>query len=165
MTTPPVADGPPPPIPATDEAWAALVAAFEDHSLPWSGWRHPQHLAVTLWYVRRDGVATTYRDLPGRIRAFNAAHGVETTLERGYHETLTRFWLALVAEYWAKADAGAEAGDLLAGLDAKLGDKYLPRAYYTPERINGWEARRGWVPPDLQPFPAAAYLPAEALGL
>lgn len=148
-----------PPMPASQAAWDALVAGFEAGTLPWSSWRHPQHLAVTLWYVRRDGVEATYRDLPGRIRAFNAAHGVETTLERGYHETLTRFWLALVAGFAAE-QGEAEPATLLSALEAALGDKHLPLAYYSRERLMSWEARRSWAEPDLRDFPAANFLPA-----
>lgn len=151
-----------PPMPATLAEWVTLVAAFEAGSLPWSAWRHPQHLAVTSWYVRRDGVAATLAALPDRIRAFNAAHGVETTIDRGYHETLTRFWLALVTAYWHAAEEAGAAYDplaLLADLGARLGDKALPTSYWSPGRLGTWEARRGWVAPDLRAFPEGDHLP------
>jgi hypothetical protein len=161
MKTPPpsTAGLPVPPIPASLSDWEALIAAFEAGSLPWASWRHPQHLAVTLWYVRRQGIAQTASTLPDRIRAFNAAHGVETTIDRGYHESMTRFWLALVGDFWAHADQARDPIALLADLDRALGDKELPFAYWSRELLLGWDARRGWVPPDLRPFPQADLLP------
>lgn len=140
-----------PPIPTSQAAWDVLVTGFEAGTLPWAAWRHPQHLAVTAWYMRRDGFERTRTELPVRIRAFNAAHGVETTLERGYHETLTRFWLDQVQAYLQTAPA--DTRELLAGLDAALGDKNLPYTVYSRERLMSGEARTTYLAPDVSARP------------
>ena len=152
LTPPPIADGPPPPPPDSQAAWEALVAAFEDASLPWAGWRHPQHLAVSTHYLQREGLEATRQRLPGRIRAFNAAHGVEATPTRGYHETLTRCWLLLVAGVLAQGPAGEPAIAALARVVAALDDQQLPLRHYSRERLMSAEARAGWVEPDLLPL-------------
>ena len=136
-------------------AHEALVAAFQAGTLPWSGWRHPQHLAVTTWYLRRYTPDRALAELRPAIQAFNKAHGVETTLERGYHETLTRLWLALVAEVVARYPADVPIRTVLAGVMTALGDKSLPFEYYTRERLMSWDARLAWVEPDRRGLPVA----------
>jgi hypothetical protein len=147
---PPLATGPVPPPPVTLEAWSTLVADFEAGCLPWSAWRHPQHLAVTSWYIWHEGLATATIELPGRIRAFNASHGVVTTLTRGYHETLTRFWLLRVADVWDRRPALEAPLEAHARVQTELADKNLPFSYYSRERLMSKEARKDWLAPDLQ---------------
>lgn len=134
-------------------AHEALVAAFRAGTLPWSGWRHPQHLAVTTWYLRKFPPERALAELRPAIQAFNQAHGVETTLERGYHETLTRLWLALVANVVTRYPADTPVRAVLAEVIAALGDKSLPFEFYSRERLMSWDARLAWVEPDRQALP------------
>lgn len=146
----------PPHLPSTQAEWRALVAAFDAGELPWAHWRHPQHLAVGLWGLRFDGFEATQASLPGRIRAFNAAHGVATTPTRGYHDTLTQAWLHLAEA--ARQATPASAGPLvqLQAVVQALGDPRLPWRFHSAAQLASPEARAQAQPPDLAPYSAWA---------
>lgn len=141
-------------MPKSEAAWAKLVADFESGQLPWASWRHAQHVAVCVWYVHHEGLAATRQKLPGRIRAFNAAHGVATTPTRGYHETLTQCWLSLTeAARLALPRAAGPMVQLQAIVEA-LADPKLPWRHHSAELLASPEARATWLPADLLPLPA-----------
>jgi hypothetical protein len=129
-----------------------LVARFCDCSLPCAEWTHVAHLTVGLWHARTLGADEALAQVRAGIRRYNVACGTENTTTRGYHETLTRFYMTLIGQFLA---ASEEQGDLLAvtnALIAELGHRELPLAYYTRERLMSAEARAHWVEPDLRPL-------------
>lgn len=74
-----------------------------------------------------------------------AAHGA---IEK-YHETITRFWLRLVARHLREDSPAAAFDDFLSGSPGLL-DTGLVRRRYRPETLAGEQARREWVEPDLK---------------
>jgi hypothetical protein len=130
---------------------ARLVEDFEAGELPRSAWTHAAHLTVALWYhltAPVDEVTDRVRD---GIKRYNAAHGIVTTPTGGYHETMTLFWIAIVAKYLRELPGRDHSFLALAnGLIDRYGDKTLPFNYYTRERLFSPEARAGWVTPDLK---------------
>ena len=72
-------------------------------------------------------------------------------LEKGYHETMTQAWVRLV--HLALSEHGpAETADAFCDLHPRLQQKSLLDAYYSRERLITWQAKRGFVEPDLAPF-------------
>jgi hypothetical protein len=78
--------------------------------------------------------------------------GVVQTPTSGYHETLTRFFTWVVWRFVSAAPPGLAPDELIDELIRQHGDRDLPLAYYSRERLMSWEARTGWVPPDLRPL-------------
>jgi len=134
---------------------ATLVAAFLARTLPKPAWTHVAHLRVGLWHVRRLGEIGALSALRERIRAYNDAVGTANTESSGYHETLTVFYVRLIADFLERAGAAADGADeeFEARLIADCGARELPLRYYSRERLFSVEARRGWVTPDLKPLP------------
>ena len=66
--------------------------------------------------------------MAGILRAKANAAGVPEK----YHETVTRFWMHMVA---------------------RVLDKDLPKAYYSAAALASDAARTGWIDPDLQALP------------
>jgi hypothetical protein len=128
-----------------------LVTAFESCELPRAEWTHAAHLTVALWYhltVPSEEVIDRVRE---GIKRFNAAHGIATTPTCGYHETMTLFWIAIVAKYLRELRGLDYSFVALAnGLIARYGDKNLPFTYYSRERLFSPEARARWCAPDLR---------------
>jgi hypothetical protein len=122
---------------AADEV-ARMVGAFEACTLAGERWTHEAHLRVALWYLWRHGAAEA------------TARGVAQTIDGGYHETITLFYVHVVARYVKGAGAGASLAALVDGLMAACGDKHLPFEYYSRERLFSWTARTSWVVPDLK---------------
>ncbi len=92
-------------------------------------------------------------EIGGIIRRFNASVGGINDDHHGYHETITRAYVAGVRWYLAQA---AEE-DLLARvnglLESPMGRRDWPLRFYSRERLFSVEARRDFVEPDLAPLP------------
>ena len=130
---------------------AKLLARFQAVQLPHEEWTHRAHLFVAASYLSEMAPEVALPRLRTEIQNLNLFHGVLTTPHRGYHETLTRVWLALVL--MARDQLGGADASLEALVDACARDKTLPLQYYSRDRLMSWEARIGWVAPDLQAFP------------
>jgi hypothetical protein len=123
-----------------------LLAAFESSALPNAAFRHADHLRVAWLCLRGEGPEAGGERFVGGLRRFAAAHGVPQL----YHETLTRFWLRLVAHVMEAAGA-PDRFDAVVARYPRLLDKTLPRHHWQPATL---EAGRGaWVEPDLAPVP------------
>lgn len=131
-----------------------IVAQFEAGTLPKEEWTHQAHLSVGLWYASHLPYEQALVVVREGILRLNAAHGVPTTATRGYHETITRFYLRVLCDYVANEE-GSAVGDWagrVARLLSRYGDRELPLRHYTKDRLMSPEARFGWVEPDLLPL-------------
>jgi hypothetical protein len=148
-----VSDTPPPvalrPLPASDEIHD-LVAAFERCEIPRPAWTHRVHLVTALWYLVHYGLDEGGERVRSGIKRLNAANGVPQTVDGGYHETITCFYLWAIARHLRDAPPGASFPELASTLVAAWGDKNRPLEYYSRDRLFSWEARTGWVEPDLK---------------
>ena len=137
------------PLPAPDEV-RDLVTAFERCELPRAAWTHRAHLLTALWYLVHHGPDVGGELVRTGIKRFNAANGVAQTPDGGYHETITCFYLWVVARHLRDAPTGTSFADLASTLVITWGDKNRPLEYYSRARLFSWEARTGWVEPDLK---------------
>jgi len=136
-----------------------LLHAFQECSLPRSEWTHEAHLTVALWYfLFGESESEAIDAIRNGIKRYNAVHGIETTKNSGYHETLTLFWVRTIRRYLADESQNRSIVHLANGLIAKYADslrdssasRTLPFRYYTRSRLMSWEARINWVEPDLR---------------
>jgi hypothetical protein len=128
------------------------VSAFEACTLPRTEWTHQAHLSVALWYLAHcSGREATARIRNG-IKRYNAAAGIRTTKDGGYHETITLFWICAISKYLLLADEGRSFVELANGMIARFGDGRLPFEYYSRDLLMSWRARTSWVEPDLKPI-------------
>lgn len=128
---------------STDSAVAALVAGFEDCSLPYINWTHRAHLAVAVSYVTQLPFPAALDRVRSRIQTYNRTRGSGT----GYHETVTAVFMRAAADFVARhPDLGPAAA--LAGLAAWC-DMNWVRRHYSAERLESAEAKTGWVEPDV----------------
>jgi hypothetical protein len=130
----------------------ALVRGFDERTLPRESWTHAAHLTVALWYLLEYDWPEAVSRVRDGIKRLNAAHGVVTTRERGYHETLTLFWLRHVRAFLERDYNEARPLVALANELVALADRNLPLKHYTRGLLFSWEARLNWVEPDLEPL-------------
>lgn len=138
---------------ATDTEVGDFVRAFEKRTLPYARWTHGAHLAVGCFYVSTLGYDGALRHMPGRIRRYNEAVGVVNSDSEGYHQTVTVFYLRLIADYLDLLPADvllAEAVNLLTS--SALGGKDFPFRFYSEAHLMSVTARRRFVAPDLKPL-------------
>ena len=130
-----------------------FVARFHERTLPKSEWTHAAHLSVGAWHVHRYGVEEAVNRLRQAIRALNESHGTANTDSSGYHETITRAYAHLIAEFLSEQREGTLAQRVGALLASPLAHKNALLEYYSKERLMSVAARGEWSGPDLKPFP------------
>jgi hypothetical protein len=129
---------------------ADLIAQFESGELPPANWTHREHLTVAFWYLSRlDEAAATDRIRAG-ILYIIGRHGTPNTDTRGYHETITRFWIGVIAKFLKESDSRRSELELANDLvEAYAGRSGLWREYYSFDLLKSVEARRRWLKPDV----------------
>ena len=113
-------------------------------------------MTVTITYLLRHRDALIVLPLLRKnIQRYNAANGINQTVTSGYHETMTRFWLWAVDRFLASADQTVGIAELAKQFVTHT-DRHLNRQYYSRGLFMSWEARLGWVEPDLKPLEPVA---------
>lgn len=135
---------------------AALVHAWVAGTLPKAEWTHEAHLRVGLWHVATLGPVVALSQLRQGITRYNESVGTANTDSSGYHETLTSFYVDLIARFLDQSDRTQSLDALASALVDRYGDRDLALRVYSRDRLFSTAARRGWLPPDLVPAPAAA---------
>jgi hypothetical protein len=132
----------------------ALIARFEEGTLAKEEWTHRAHLTVGLWYASRLPYEDALVAVREGILRLNAVHGVPTTPTRGYHETITRFYVRVLCDYVASEEELPMRSwpERVTRLLARYGDRELPLRHYTKDLLMSPKARFGWVEPDLLPL-------------
>ena len=74
------------------------------------------------------------------------------TKDGGYHETITLFYIRAIRRHLNDAGETRTLAELLDGLLKACGARNFPFEYYSRERLLSWEARTGWLEPDLKPL-------------
>jgi len=125
-----------------------FLRAFFSLSLPSGEFHHRDHLRLTWLVVRRHGAVDAFRRVSDGIRRFAEAHGQGDR----YHETLTTFWVRLIAH---AAGDGTEIDEFEVFVRAYplLLDRHLPLRHWSREVLYGAAARAAWLEPDLVPLP------------
>jgi len=128
-----------------------LWAEFTGVRLSHADWTHRAHIRVAWMFLRRHAIDEAHLLMRVGIIKLNASHDLVESVTRGYHETLTRTWLALVADRQRAqpCDDSAQFFEMHAG---SLG-KEAPLVHYSRERLFSLEARTMFTPPDLKALP------------
>jgi hypothetical protein len=123
-------------------------------SLPRAEWTHEAHLAATTYLLLKRRDVDVDRDLPGIIQRYNESVGGVTSDTEGYHETITRVFLAGVRLFLSEADPKEPIHELVNDLlVSPMGRRDWPLRFYSPARLFSVEARRRFVEPDLEALP------------
>jgi len=126
---------------------AQFSAALADR--PPGRFGHEDHLYVAWRLVREHGADEGGRLFADGLRALTKQHGQSAK----YHETLTAFWLRLVAHCVAEAPALDDFERFLRAYPL-LADSSVAGRHWSDDTLWSAEARSGWVAPDLLPLPS-----------
>ncbi len=125
-----------------------FLHAFLDGSLSPQHFHHRDHLRVAWLLVRRMDVASATRTMSTGVRRFGATHGHAAM----YHETLTRFWVRIVA-HMARERPGIDEFDVFIASFPQALDTGLPHRHWRHDTLWSAAARAAWVEPDLLALP------------
>jgi hypothetical protein len=136
----------------SDASLAEFIAGFENGTYPKAMWTHQAHVVMAAHYLTQHPVCEATRIIRARIPAYNVAQGGQNTEDSGYHETLTIFWVWMVAGFLASLPAGMARLDRIGATAERFGKQSsFHRKYYEHNVIGDTEARRSWVPPPSWP--------------
>ena len=139
---------------ASDAEIARLGERFLARALPKAEWTHEAHLATATWLLLRRPYIDVDEDLPDLIRRYNESVGGVNSDSEGYHETITRVFLAGVRLFLNEADASEPLHELVNELLlSPMGRRDWPLRFYSRERLLSVEARRNFVSPELAALP------------
>lgn len=134
---------------ASPGVFAAFIDTWERGALPKAAWTHAAHVAVGACYAVRFGGEAFPHTKAGILR-HNEAVGTANTDTSGYHETLTRFWVEVLAAVTAGLDEWQAACLAVERFGAR---RDYHAQFYGYDVVRSVEARRTWQPPDRGPFP------------
>lgn len=130
-----------------------LAARFIACEIPHAEWTHLAHLAVGTWHVQRYGPDEALARLRVGIRRLNDSHGTPNSNTRGYHETVTRAYVELLAEFLSRCPAEMDLdGRVARVIESPLAERNVLLRFYTQERLMSSHARAEWVAPDVVPL-------------
>ena len=136
-----------------DEDIRAFGNGLLARTLPREAWTHEAHLGACLWLLSERPDIDVDAEIAGLIRRFNESVGGVNDDHGGYHDSITRAYVAgvrLFLRETAETELAARANALLL---SDVGRRDWPLRFYSRELLFSVPARRGFVEPDLAPLP------------
>lgn len=134
----------------TENQLQKLTQGFIGRQLPREQWNYETLCAVAVFIHRRRPELSLYRDFPDLIVGYNNAVGIENSDVRGYHETMTHFFIQTLRRFVdGPASHLAPVDALNAFLQSKPGQRNYIFKCYTKKLLTSALARQCYIPPDL----------------
>jgi len=137
-------------LPATEDEIDAFLGAFEDGTLPKARWTHAAHIFTGACVVHRLGEAAAIDPMRVAIQRYNQAVGGQNTESAGYHETVTLFWIKLLAWLRESQPALTRLAFATFAVARFAQDRELLGRFYDFDVVASTDARRRWVAPTLR---------------
>lgn len=134
---------------------ARFLNRFQSLRIPLNEWTHHDHLRLAWICLRTSAFDDAVQRIRTGIQAHNAHHGIRSTPDGGYHDTLTIAWVHLVQAVMQAAPPAPDSRSFIAA-NPDLHDKWLILKYYSRPCLRTPEARKSFVRPDLKPLPSRA---------
>jgi hypothetical protein len=122
-------------------------------TLPRAAWTHEAHLGACLWLLSERPDIDIDTEIAGLIRRFNESVGGVNDDHQGYHDSITRAYVAGVRLFLSETVEGGLAARVNALLQSDMGRRDWPLRFYSRDLLFSVAARRGFVEPDLGPLP------------
>jgi hypothetical protein len=131
----------------------AMVSLWRAGTLPGKAFTHEAHILVGAWHLTHMPYADALSAMREGIPRFNVAAGGVNTEDSGYHETLTVFWVKLMARYLGTLPGEQTPMEKVQAAVGHFGARRdWFKDYYSFDVAKSREARARWVEPDLQPL-------------
>lgn len=122
-------------------------------ALPREAWTHEAHLGACLWLLTERPDIDVDAGIGTIIRRFNESVGGVNDDTQGYHDSITRAYVAGVRLFLSETGETGLAERANAMLLSDVGRRDWPLRFYSRELLFSVPARRGFVEPDLAPLP------------
>jgi hypothetical protein len=131
----------------TDAEIHQVVHDFETCQTGKDDFHHEQHLVVATYYLQSLAPQAATEKIRDALLRFLAHHQVDN---QKYNETLTVFWLEMVALELKRVPASVSLVGKCNSVTAVLSNPKLALDFYSGELLWSDEARAGFVEPDLR---------------
>lgn len=138
---------------ADDHDIRALGEGMLACALPREGWTHEAHLAACLWLLTERPDIDVDAEIAGLIRRFNTSVGGVNDDMQGYHDSITRAYVAGLRLFLSITAETGLAARVNALLLSDIGRRDWPLRFYSRDLLFTVAARRAFVEPDLSPLP------------
>ena len=135
-------------LPTTEPETDDFIAAFEAGTLDKSRWTHAAHIFTGACYVHSFGEVAAIARMRDRVSAYNLAVGGQNTATSGYHESITVFWIKLIATHHNPGESRATFAHRAVRDLAPNRNIYAD--FYDFDLVASTEARRTWIAPNLR---------------
>ena len=132
----------------------AIGTGLLARTLPRAAWTHEAHLGACLWLLTERPDIDVDAEIAIIIRRFNESVGGVNDDHGGYHDSITRAYVAGVRLFLTETEETGLAARVNAMLLSNVGRRDWPLRFYSRELLFSVPARRGFVEPDLTPLPA-----------
>ncbi|MGN7931331.1 MAG: hypothetical protein ACT6QT_13925 [Sphingopyxis sp.] len=139
---------------ARDDEIRALGEGLLACALPREAWTHEAHLGACLWLLTERRDVDVDAEIGTIIRRFNESVGGVNDDHGGYHDSITRAYVAGVRLFLSTTAETELAARVNALLLSDIGRRDWPLRFYSRELLFSVPARRAFVEPDLAPLPA-----------
>ena len=140
----------PEPDTSDEELWDAFLNA----TISEEDWTHRAHVRVAFLHMKKFPFEEALVFIRQRIQAVNLAHGTPEAIDRGYHETITRAFLHLIAA--AAQESTFSCSEEFCDQHPQLMTKRVLLNYYSRDRIMSADAKASFTSPDLCELPDLA---------
>ena len=123
-------------------------------TLPREAWTHEAHLGACLWLLSERPDIDVDAQIGTIIRRFNESVGGMNDDTQGYHDSITRAYVAGVRLFLSETEETELAARVNAMLRSDVGRRDWPLRFYSRDLLFSVAARRRFVDPDLAPLPA-----------
>lgn len=138
---------------ATDGEIVHLGEGLLSCSLAREEWTHEAHLAACLYLLAERPDVDVDAEIAGLIARFNESVGGVNDDAGGYHDTITRAYVAGIRQFLRETAEQGLAARVNALLQSPAGRRDWPLRFYSHARLFSIPARRGFVEPDCAPLP------------
>ena len=138
---------------ATDAEIVHLGEGLLACALSREEWTHEAHLAACLYLLAERPDVDVDARIAGLISRFNESVGGVNDDQGGYHDTITRAYVAGIRHFLAQTEEYGLAARVNALLRSPVGRRDWPLGFYSRELLFSVPARRGFVPPYRAPLP------------
>jgi hypothetical protein len=125
----------------------AVVTDFETCQTGKDDFHHQQHIVVAIHYLQTLTFEEALEKLRESLMRFLNHHNIGN---QQYNETLTVFWLEMVALELSKLPAEATLVDKCNSVTAAFSNPKLALNFYSEDLLWSERARDAFVPPDVK---------------
>jgi len=120
-----------------------FLDSFENQTLKWEDWNHITHVKMAFLMFKKYGFKAAPNKIISGIKLFNEVH--KEKINRGYHETITQFWIKQISD---KVDKYSSFDEFYKDNTDMMSFNYIFK-YYDSETLFSDKAKTSNIPYSL----------------